>query len=259
MSARRIVVVGSGMAATRLVEELVARDTGDQITVLGDERHAPYNRILLSAVLEGTHPVDALTLRSLEWYADHGVDLRVGTRVLGVDREHRDVMLVDGTCIPYDRLVLATGSIPSLPPIRGLVQLDGRLHERVHAFRSLDDCQRLMRAVPDRAPGRGRRRRPARAPGGPGAQRARPRHRDRRGRRARAPQPGRRAGRVGARSATSPGSAPPSTPAPAPSGSADGTAGSSACGWTTASSSTPTWSCSPPAAAPPRRWLAGPG
>ncbi len=148
MSARRIVVVGSGMAATRLVEELVARDTGDQITVLGDERHAPYNRILLSAVLEGTHPVDALTLRSQEWYADHGVDLRIGTRVLGVDREHRDVMLVDGTCIPYDRLVLATGSIPTLPPIRGLVQLDGRLHEQVHAFRSLDDCQRLLEAVP---------------------------------------------------------------------------------------------------------------
>ena len=146
-SGERIVVVGSGMAATRLVEELVARDAGHAITVLGDEPHAPYNRILLSAVLEGTHGVDALTLRDPEWYADHGVDLRLGTRVLGVDRGRREVMLVDGTCLPYDRLVLATGSIPSLPPIRGLVRLDGRLHERVHAFRSLDDCQRLMAAI----------------------------------------------------------------------------------------------------------------
>jgi assimilatory nitrate reductase electron transfer subunit len=144
---RRIVVVGSGMAATRLVEELVARGAGSGVVVLGDEPHAPYNRILLSAVLEGTHPVSALTLREPEWYAEHGVDLRLGARVLGVDRQRRDVMLVDGTVVPYDRLVLATGSIPSLPPIRGLVRLDGRLHHRVHAFRSLDDCTRLMGAL----------------------------------------------------------------------------------------------------------------
>ncbi len=62
-SGRRVVVVGSGMAATRLVEELVARRTGDTVTVLGDEPHAPYNRILLSALLEGTHRAEALTLR----------------------------------------------------------------------------------------------------------------------------------------------------------------------------------------------------
>lgn len=144
---KRIVIVGSGMAATRLVEELVARDTGDQITVLGDEPHAPYNRILLSAVLEGTHRPEALTLRSLEWYAEHGVDLRLGSRVLEIDRERSDVMLVDGTVIEYDALVLATGSIPTLPPIRGLVQMDGSLHEAVHAFRSLADCERLLAAV----------------------------------------------------------------------------------------------------------------
>lgn len=65
-SPRRIVVVGSGMAATRLVEELVARGAHRSlsITVLGDEEAAPYNRILLSAVLEGTHRPEALTLRS---------------------------------------------------------------------------------------------------------------------------------------------------------------------------------------------------
>lgn len=143
----RIVVIGSGMAATRLVEELVARDCASHITVLGDETHAPYNRILLSAVLEGTHRVDALTLREPDWYADHGVELRLGARVLGLDRDHRDVMLVDGTCLPFDRLVLATGAIPTLPPIRGLVRMDGRLHDRVHAFRSLDDCLRLDAAI----------------------------------------------------------------------------------------------------------------
>ena len=54
-----IVVVGSGMAATRLVEELVARGRSD-VVLLGDERHPPYNRILLSSVLEGTHRPEAI-------------------------------------------------------------------------------------------------------------------------------------------------------------------------------------------------------
>jgi assimilatory nitrate reductase electron transfer subunit/nitrite reductase (NADH) large subunit len=67
--------------------------------------------------------------------------------VLEIDRERSDVMLVDGTVIEYDALVLATGSIPTLPPIRGLVRMDGSLHEAVHAFRSLADCERLLAAI----------------------------------------------------------------------------------------------------------------
>lgn len=146
---QRLVIVGSGMAATRLVEELVVRGAADRmaITVLGDEPVAPYNRILLSAVLEGTHRPESLTLRSPEWYDEHGIDLRLGARVLGVDREREDVMLVDGTIIEYDTLVLATGSIPTLPPIRGLVRMDGSLHPAVHAFRSQADCDRLLEAL----------------------------------------------------------------------------------------------------------------
>ncbi|NYI99350.1 NAD(P)H-nitrite reductase large subunit [Nocardioides thalensis] len=149
MSRKRIVIVGSGMATTRLVEELVARGAHEthHITVLGDEAAAPYNRILLSAVLEGTHRPEAITLRGEEWYAEHGIDLRLGSRVLQIDRDHSDVMLVDGTLVEYDALVLATGSIPTLPPIRGLVRMDGSLHEAVHAFRSLADCERLLDAI----------------------------------------------------------------------------------------------------------------
>ena len=99
-------------------------------------------------MLEGTHRADALTLRDLAWYAEHGVDLRLGSRVLALHRAEREVELVDGERLPYDRLVLATGAMPTLPPIRGLVRVDGRLHERVHAFRHLDDCRRLVAALP---------------------------------------------------------------------------------------------------------------
>jgi NAD(P)H-nitrite reductase large subunit len=143
----RLVIIGNGMATTRLVEELVARKYPGHITILGDEPGPAYNRILLSAVLEGTHPLDALTLRAMGWYAAHGVDLRPGSRVLEIDRDVNDVMLVDGTKIEFDKIVLATGAIPTLPPIRGVVQLDGQLHPKVHAFRSLADCLRLLGAL----------------------------------------------------------------------------------------------------------------
>ncbi len=143
-------MIGGGMAAVRFVEELVSRSYAGSVTVLADEQQAPYNRILLSAVLEGTHSVDAITLRSAAWFADRGVDLRLGARVLEVDREAGEVMLVDGTRIGFDRMVLATGSIPTLPPIRGLVRFDGSLHPKVHAFRSLADCRGLDEAA---APG----------------------------------------------------------------------------------------------------------
>ena len=136
----RVVVVGAGMAAVRLAERLVGRA---QVTLLGDETHPPYNRILLSAVLEGTHAVDSIAMR-----VPDEVDLRLGARVAQIHRAEREVELTDGRRVPYDALVLATGSIPTLPPIRGLVRLDGRLHEKVHAFRSLDDCLRLDAAVP---------------------------------------------------------------------------------------------------------------
>lgn len=135
----RVVIVGAGMAAARLADGL--RD--HEVVLLGDEAHPPYNRILLSAVLEGTHDLASIALG----VADH-VDLRLDARVVEIHREEQEVELADGSRLPYDALVLATGSIPTLPPIRGLVRVDGRLDERVHAFRTVDDCRRLDAAVP---------------------------------------------------------------------------------------------------------------
>src|SRR3954452_7732688 len=108
----------------------------------GAEPPPPYNRILLSAVLEGTHPREAI---ALPLHPD--VELRLGSRVVEVHTADHEVELADRSRVPYDVLVLATGSIPTPPPIRGLVRVDGRLHEKVHAFRSLADCLRLDAAV----------------------------------------------------------------------------------------------------------------
>ncbi|MGH3369153.1 MAG: NAD(P)/FAD-dependent oxidoreductase, partial [Nocardioidaceae bacterium] len=149
VSEKRIVIIGGGMAAARLVEGLVARGLGPQTTVLAEEQHAPYNRILLSAVLEGTHRPGALALREKQWYADRGVDLRLDSLVVDIHRDRHEVELADRTRVPYDAVVLATGAIPSLPPIRGVVRMDGSLDPRVQAFRSLDDCGRLLDTLHD--------------------------------------------------------------------------------------------------------------
>ena len=84
----RTVVVGAGMAAARLADELAR--TGRPVTLLGDEPHPPYNRILLSALLEGTHDRDALTLPLHD-----AVDLRLGARVVDVHPLEREVDLAD--------------------------------------------------------------------------------------------------------------------------------------------------------------------
>ena len=146
----RLVVVGNGMAANRLVEELVRRDSHYAITVIGDEPAPAYNRILLSAVVEGAHRPDDVLLHDPGWYADRGVHVVTGSRVEDLDRDARVVRLADGTAHHYDRLVLATGARPLIPPVRGVVT-PGGLHPAVHAFRSIADCRRLdAEATPGR-------------------------------------------------------------------------------------------------------------
>ena len=144
-----LVVIGNGMAAIRLVEELVRRTAPLRVTVIGDEPGPAYNRILLSAVLEGSHPPEELRLKDQAWYAENGVELISGTRVERIERAERVVWLADERRVPYDRLVLATGSVPVLPPIRGLVTPDGALSPKVYAFRSMADCLGLLRALPE--------------------------------------------------------------------------------------------------------------
>ncbi|WP_236240616.1 NAD(P)/FAD-dependent oxidoreductase [Streptomyces sp. CC228A] len=126
----RIVVVGGGTAGARLAERL-------PVTLLGEEPHAPYNRVLLADVLAGRYGPEVIALPSPQ-----GEPVRRGVRVTGIDREAREVHCGDGTRVAYDRLVLATGSNPVLPPLRGLAG-NGRLPAGVYAFRTLDDCLAL--------------------------------------------------------------------------------------------------------------------
>jgi nitrite reductase (NADH) large subunit len=137
----KLVVIGNGMAGSRFVEELRARASeGFAITVLGDEPHGGYNRIMLSGVLGGFRDASEIVTHPHAWYGDRDVALRAGVRAIAIDRERRVVACADGTEVPYDALVLATGSRPMMPPIPGLDA------PHVFAFRTIDDCDRIRAA-----------------------------------------------------------------------------------------------------------------
>ncbi|HEX7302465.1 NAD(P)/FAD-dependent oxidoreductase, partial [Lentzea sp.] len=138
---RRIVIVGYGMAGARLADELRRRDPEVSITVVGAEPHAAYNRVLLSTVVAGAMTPESTRLHDERWAAEHDVDLRLGSTVERIDRVARTVA-VSGERIPYDSLVLATGSVPWVPPAEGLTE-DGKLAPGVVAFRTLDDCAQI--------------------------------------------------------------------------------------------------------------------
>jgi assimilatory nitrate reductase electron transfer subunit len=150
MSPRRVVVLGYGMAGARLADEIRRRDPAGErvaLTVLGEESHLAYNRVLLSAVVAGTMRPASVALHDKAWAERAGVDLRTGTRVTAIDRQGRRVELADGSFVDYDSLVLATGSRPWLPPAEGLTTENGEPAEGVVAFRTLDDCERILRAA----------------------------------------------------------------------------------------------------------------
>jgi nitrite reductase (NADH) large subunit len=140
----RLVVVGNGMAGMACVEQILAHAPRFRITVFGDETHVNYNRIMLSSVLAGERSADDIVLNPLDWYERHGIDLRLGVRIVDVDPERRTVTGDEGTVASYDALLLATGSRAWLPPIAGLDT------EGVLVFRTLDDTRELLRRA---APG----------------------------------------------------------------------------------------------------------
>ncbi|MGW9027207.1 NAD(P)/FAD-dependent oxidoreductase [Streptomyces sp. NPDC055722] len=134
----RVVVIGTGLAGTRLARRL--GELGMPALLVGEEEHAPYNRVLLADVLAGRYAPEVISLPAPERL--------VRARVVRIDRVRRELHCADGSVIGYGTLVLATGSNPVLPPLRGLLDGDRQeLPAGVHAFRTLDDCLRLAGAV----------------------------------------------------------------------------------------------------------------
>src|ERR1700693_831930 len=119
-----LVVVGTGMAGAKVVEEVISRQPDRfNIRMFGAEPHGTYNRILLSSVLGGFQDAGKLWLNPMEWYEDHGVHVHAGVKADVIDRDKQVVIGAGGKVAePYDALVLATGSRPFVPHMEGLKQ-----------------------------------------------------------------------------------------------------------------------------------------
>jgi len=137
---KQVVVVGNGMTSLRFCEKLIEYDAFHeyQMTVLGDEPIPAYDRVALSSAFEEKSAKE-LILAETRWYAFQKIDLRLGTRVVDVNREERFVTTHTGTRINYDLLVMATGARPHVPSLPG-TGLRG-----VHVYRTLDDVQAIQR------------------------------------------------------------------------------------------------------------------
>lgn len=135
---KKLVVVGNGMAGVACVEQILHHAPKFEITIFGDETHVNYNRIMLSSVLAGEKSLDDIILNGLDWYQKNGIDLRLGIRIVDVDLAAKTVTGDDGSVTPFDKLLLATGSLPLIPSIED-VKKDG-----VFVFRNLDDTRALL-------------------------------------------------------------------------------------------------------------------
>lgn len=115
-----LVIIGKGMAATRLVDELSTRALGRYaIAVIGDEPRRAYNRILLSPLLAGDIDESEVELKPAQWWTQRGVTTLYGQAATGIDARAKRVTLANGASIPYAKLALATGSQPIRLPIPG--------------------------------------------------------------------------------------------------------------------------------------------
>jgi nitrite reductase (NADH) large subunit len=135
----RIVVVGYGPTAHRLVETLAGKGFDGTITVIGEEPRPAYDRVALTSYLNGT------TLEDLTYPVPEGTVTKLSSRVVGIDRAARTVTTDGGEVEPYDVLVLATGSAPFVPPVPGA--------EHAYVYRTIDDLDAIKVAAKDAAEG----------------------------------------------------------------------------------------------------------
>lgn len=138
----RIVIVGGGAAGFAAAEMLRREGYAGAVTMLSDDAAAPVDRPNLSKdYLAGQAPEDWMPLRPDDFYREAGIDLRLGTPVVSVDPKGRSVQLADGTALPFDRLLLATGA----EPVR--LQIPGAGPQRLHTLRTLADSRAIIEAA----------------------------------------------------------------------------------------------------------------
>jgi nitrite reductase (NADH) large subunit len=144
--AEKLVIIGNGMAPGRLLEHLFEAAPGRfDVTIFNAEPRVNYNRIMLSPVLSGEKSYEEIIIHGDGWYIDNGVTLYKGHKIVAIDRAAKTVTSDKGETVSYDKLVIATGSVPFIIPVPG-ADLPGVL-----SYRDLDDVNAMLLAAQSRA------------------------------------------------------------------------------------------------------------
>lgn len=138
---KQLVLIGNGMAGVGTIEQILKLGGAYDITIFGSEPHPNYNRIMLSYVLEGSKSIEDIILNDRQWYADNNITLHTGTTVVKIDEEARQVIADNGLAVPYDKVIIATGSNSFILPVPGSTK------EGVVGFRDIADCDAMLAAA----------------------------------------------------------------------------------------------------------------
>ena len=142
----KLVIIGNGMAPGRMLEHLLEAAPGRyEITIFNAEPRVNYDRIMLSPVLSGEKDYEQIIIHGDGWYIKNGITLYKGHKITGIDRAAKTVTSDKGVTASYDKLVIATGSVPFILPVPGN-DLAGVL-----SYRDLDDVQAMLLAAQSRA------------------------------------------------------------------------------------------------------------
>ena len=138
----KYVIIGNSAGAIGCVEGIRSVDKSGEITLIASEPHHTYSRPLISYLLCGKTDEQRMKYRSDSFYKDNKVRKMLGKTVVSVDNNAKKVLLADGREVPYEKLMIATGSVPFVPPMDGLDKVKKRF-----SFMTLDDAHKLEKAI----------------------------------------------------------------------------------------------------------------
>ncbi len=139
--AKKIVVIGSGIAAVTAIKAIIEIDSDSEICLIGEEKFYPYNRIRLSKGIFDELNENNILLQKKEWYEDNNVKVYLDTRATSVSADCQEVVLSNGSKVTYDKLLLANGSANTIPPIDGIGK-DG-----IYTLRGLKDALNIKKRL----------------------------------------------------------------------------------------------------------------
>ncbi|NPA33150.1 MAG: NAD(P)/FAD-dependent oxidoreductase, partial [Aquificae bacterium] len=135
----RVAIIGNGIAGTALTEEILQLSGGEvELYVFGAERYPGYNRILITEVLAGRKLLDEIYIKKWQWYEENGVRLFLGKRVERILPKRKLLITDDEELFKYDKVVIATGSKPFIPPIKGTDK------KGVFTYRTINDVFNIL-------------------------------------------------------------------------------------------------------------------